>query len=530
MNGADAVRPAGPIVDWIRAHAPQAVHLRIDSRQIERGDVFIALPGRRDDGRLHVADAVARGAAAVVTEPAGAGAPACAVPTLPVESLAARLGDIGAAFYRDPTARLLMIGVTGTNGKTSCSHWIAQVLTACGRRCAVIGTVGSGFTDALQTDSTLTTPDAIGLQRQARALLDGGAQALAMEVSSIGLDQGRTDSIQFDLALFTNLTRDHLDYHGSMAEYALAKERLFDAPSLAHAVLNLDDQFGRRLAGRCRARELRTTGYRVASAAPPSSVADVDVTDVDVNLAGESVALGADDIRFDARLQRAGAPARTVPVRAPVIGRFNVSNVLGVFGIALAAGLDAGDAARALERLRPPPGRLQRVDVEPGAAAGADLPLVLVDYAHTPDAIEQALAALRPVAAARGGRLWIVFGAGADRDPGKRPQMGAAAAGGADRIVVTSDNPRGEDPGRIIEQIVAGAGQAGQRLSHTADRAQAITRTVLQAEAADVILIAGKGHEQYQDVAGRRLAFSDLQCARRALQSRAGAAAGQQTR
>jgi UDP-N-acetylmuramoyl-L-alanyl-D-glutamate--2,6-diaminopimelate ligase len=210
-----------------------------------------------------------------------------------------------------------------------------------------------------------------------------------------------------------------------------------------------------------------------------------------------------------------------------VIGRFNVSNVLGVFGIALAAGLDAGDAARALERLRPPPGRLQRVEVEQDAA---DLPLVLVDYAHTPDAIEQALAALRPVSAARGGRLWIVFGAGGDRDPGKRPQMGAAAAGGADRIVVTSDNPRSEDPGRIIEQIVAGAGQAGERLSHDADRALAITRTVLQADAADVILIAGKGHEQYQDVAGRRLAFSDLHCARRALQSRAGAAAGQQRR
>src|SRR5258708_21400549 len=219
MKGAEGVRGAGRIVDWIGGGAPQAAHLRIDSGQIEGGDVFIALRGRRDDGRLHVADAVARGAAAVVTEAAGAGAPACAVPILPVEGLAARLGDIGAAFYRDPTARLLMIGVTGTNGKTSCSHWIAQVLTACGRRCAVIGTVGSGFTDALQTDSTLTTPDAIGLQRQARPLAGAGAQALGVAVSSIGLDQGRTDAVSFDLALFTNLTRDHLDYHGSMTDY-----------------------------------------------------------------------------------------------------------------------------------------------------------------------------------------------------------------------------------------------------------------------------------------------------------------------
>ncbi len=532
VRSADVSRQAGRTVTWIRSHASEAAHLRIDSREIKPGDVFLALPGRRDDGRLHVADAVARGAVAVVTDRTDADAPPCAVAMLQVERLAAQLGDIGAAFYGEPTARLLMIGVTGTNGKTSCSHWIAQVLTACGRRCAVIGTVGSGFTDALQVDSTLTTPDAIGLQRQARALLDAGAQAVAMEVSSIGLDQGRTDAIDFDLALFTNLTRDHLDYHGSMTEYERAKARLFDAPSLAHAVLNLDDPFGQRLAHRCRARALRSTGYRVQAAVRHDAAADVetDFADVDFSLAGESVVLGADDIRFDARLRRAGAPERKVPVRAPVIGRFNVSNVLGVLGIALAAGIDAHDSARALEHLRPPAGRLQRVDlpqadVERGGA-GEGLPLVLVDYAHTPDAIEQALSALRPVAQARAGRLWIVFGAGGDRDPGKRPQMGAAAARGADWIVVTSDNPRSEEPGRIIEQIVAGAREAGARPSCKEDRALAIADAVLQADAADVVLIAGKGHEQYQEVAGKRLAFSDLECARRALQRRAGVAPG----
>jgi UDP-N-acetylmuramoyl-L-alanyl-D-glutamate--2,6-diaminopimelate ligase len=260
--------------------------------------------------------------------------------------------------------------------------------------------------------------------------------------------------------------------------------------------------------------------------------ADVDLAEVDLALAAESVVLGGNDTRFDVRLRQADAPERMAPVRAPVIGRFNVSNVLGVLGIALAAGIDADDAARALESVRPPAGRLQRVDVEEGlpaeargakagGAAAPDLPLVLVDYAHTPDAIEQALAALRPVAQARGGRLWIVFGAGGDRDPGKRPQMGAAAARGADWIVVTSDNPRGEEPGRIIEQIVAGASEAGGRPGITEDRAQAITGAVLQADAADVVLLAGKGHEEYQEVAGRRLAFSDVQCARRALQRRA---------
>ncbi|HEX4599514.1 MAG TPA: UDP-N-acetylmuramoyl-L-alanyl-D-glutamate--2,6-diaminopimelate ligase [Burkholderiaceae bacterium] len=525
MTRAETHRQAGRVVAWIRSHASGAGHLRIDSRETVPGDVFLALPGRRDDGRRYVADAVARGAAAVVAEHQGSDPPPCGVPMLPVENLVPMLGEIGAIFYREPTAQLLMIGVTGTNGKTSCSHWIAQVLSACGRRCAVIGTVGSGFTDALLADASLTTPDAIGLQRQARALADAGAQALAMEVSSIGLDQGRADAIEFDLALFTNLTRDHLDYHGSMAEYERAKARLFEVPSLAHAVLNLDDAFGRQLAQRCRARALRTTGYRVQPGTQPGT----DDTPVDVSLIGASLALGAGDIRLDARLRRAGASEHTVPVQAPVLGRFNVSNVLGVLGIALAAGIDAGDAARAMQGLRPPPGRLQRVEIEAGSpgAATADLPLVLIDYAHTPDAIEQALAALRPVAQARSGRLWIVFGAGGDRDPGKRPQMGAAAVHGADQVVVTSDNPRSEVPGRIISQILAGAGDAGTRLSHVEDRTLAIGHAVAQADAADVVLIAGKGHEQYQEMAGRRLAFSDLQCARQALQRRAeGARAG----
>jgi UDP-N-acetylmuramoyl-L-alanyl-D-glutamate--2,6-diaminopimelate ligase len=531
MTRVDVHQRAVQVVDWIRSHASEAAHLQIDSRQIARGDVFLAVPGRRDDGRRHLADAVARGAAAVVTEQADADASPCGVPMLAVEHLGPQMGEIGAIYYREPTAQLLMIGVTGTNGKTSCCHWIAQVLTACSRRCAVIGTVGSGFTDSLHSESTLTTPDAIGLQRQARAFADAGAQALAMEVSSIGLDQGRTDAVQFDLALFTNLTRDHLDYHGSMAEYERAKARFFEVPSLAHAVLNVDDPFGRRLAARARARSVRTTGYRMQAGAV---VAEVDTVDVDVDLVGTSVVLGADDIRFDARLRRPREPERSVPVRAPVIGRFNVSNVLGVLGIALASGIDAADAARALEGLRPPPGRLQRVQLEHGGVEQdrqleRSLPLVLVDYAHTPDAIEQALAALRPVAQARAGRLWIVFGAGGDRDPGKRPQMGRAAASGADRIIVTSDNPRGEEPGRIIDQVLAGAGDAGTRLSHTEDRALAISQAVAQAGAADVVLIAGKGHEQYQEVAGRRLAFSDLDCARRALQRRVGVTGGEAT-
>jgi len=524
VKEADAQRHAAQIVAWIRSNAPAAADLRIDSREVRRGDVFFALPGRRDDGRRHMLEAVSRGAGAIVTETLESGAPPSVVPLLQVEQLAPQLSGIGAAFYGDPTARMLVIGVTGTNGKTSCSHWIAQLLTACGRRCGVIGTVGSGFPDALSADASLTTPDALGLQRRARALVDAGAQALAIEVSSIGLDQHRTDAIRFDLALFTNLTRDHLDYHGSMAEYRRAKERLFDTPSLAQAVLNLDDDFGRLLARRCRSRMLRTIGYRAQGPSVEDVEARAPLDDVDLELCAEAVELGTDGLRFDAHLRRAGAPERAVAVRAPVIGRFNVSNVLGVFGTALAAGVEALDAAAALQRLRPPAGRLQRVELGRQVPA-AGLPLVLVDYAHTPDAIDQALAALRPVAQARAGRLWIVFGAGGDRDPGKRPEMGAAAARGADCIVVTSDNPRSEDPTRIVEQIVAGAVGSGVRPERTEDRARAIAGAVARADSRDVVLIAGKGHEQYQEVAGRRLPFSDVECARAALERRAGQAA-----
>ncbi len=506
MNRSESSPAAEQIVAWIRGRVPAAAHLRIDSREVAPGDVFIALPGRRSHGRAHIADAIARGAAAVLLEGSDAGAVEAAVPVLPVRDLAARLAQVGAGFYGDPTARLTAIGVTGTNGKTSCSHWIAQVLSACGQPCAVIGTVGCGFPGALQVESALTTPDAVGLQRLARRMLDGGARALAMEVSSIGLDQGRVDAVRFGLALFTNLTRDHLDYHGSMAAYERAKSRLFEWPRLRHAVLNLDDECGRRLALHCAARGIRTTGYRIESGAAQVAV--------DCEIGADSIDLTGQGLAFLAQVRAPDGPIRSVPVRTPVIGRFNLANVLGVLGIALACGVDAQAATQALAGLRAPPGRMQRVLHEnPG-------PLVLVDYAHTPDAIEQALGALRPLAAARGGRLWIVFGAGGDRDAGKRPLMGAAAARAADRIVVTSDNPRGEDPERIIDQIVHGAGGPSARLAVRPERADAIGHALREADERDIVLIAGKGHETYQEIAGRRLAFSDQDCARDFLRQR----------
>jgi len=506
-GAAPASGSAEAIVQWLRAAVPPRAELCIDSRRIRTGDVFVAVSGRRSDGRSHILEAAARGAAAVLAEAGPAPEAAGSIPLLAVEGLPARLGRIGALYYGDPTARLTTIGVTGTNGKTSCSHWIAQLFNACGPRCAVIGTLGSGFAPRLEP-SDLTTPDALSLQSRARHFLDEGAQALAMEVSSIGLDQGRVDGIRFDQALFTNLTRDHLDYHGTMARYEAAKARLFDWPTLTHAVLNLDDECGRRLAQRCVARGIPTTGFRLDDDGSPARV--------DVEIRGESLSQDAQGVRFEARLRRDGADCR-LPVRAPVIGRFNVSNLLGVLGIALAAGLDAPAAALALSGLVAPPGRLQRVE------AGPDGPLVLVDYAHTPDAMEQALAALRPVARSRRGSLWIVFGAGGDRDPGKRCAMGQAAARGADRVIVTSDNPRSEDPERIIDQILQGsAGAVPPR--RIADRAEAIACAVREAAGADVVLIAGKGHESYQEIAGRRALFSDADCARRCLSLRKGPA------
>jgi UDP-N-acetylmuramoyl-L-alanyl-D-glutamate--2,6-diaminopimelate ligase len=482
---------------WLRARAPAARDLQADSRKLAPGDVFVALPGARVDGRAFVADAVTRGAAAVLVEAQGWSGSA-AVPVLPVPDLAAGLGELAAAWYGEPSAELLSIGVTGTNGKTSCSQWIAQLLGASGRRCAVIGTVGSGFPGGEWRDAELTTPDALALQREVRRLRAAGAQALAMECSSIGLEQGRVAGMHFDLALFTNLTRDHLDYHGSMAAYEAAKTRLFDWPGLHHAVVNLDDPMGLRLAQRLAGRsDVQVTGYGLGPAAAP----------VALHVQAQQVRATAQGLSFTVV-----AGGRRAAVEVPLVGQFNVSNLLGVLGCALAAGVDFDAACRQLPRLVPPPGRMQRV-------GGSDGPLAVIDYAHTPDALVQALAALRPAARARGGALWVVFGAGGDRDPGKRATMGEAAARGADHLVVTSDNPRSEDPAAIVAAVARGAA-AARHCECIVDRAAAIAHALTEAAPADVVLIAGKGHEPYQEIAGRRLPFSDLEHARAALDAR----------
>ncbi len=488
-------------LQWLRSVAPavfaQQRDLQLDSRKLQRGDVFIAVPGEQTDGRSYLPAAAERGAAAALVEADGWSGAAPSLPVRAVPGLQRLLGPLAASFYGHPSERLLSIGVTGTNGKTSCSQWIAQLLTRSGRRCAVIGTIGIGFTDELFDASPLTTPDPVSLQREVRRLLDAGAQALAMEVSSIGLEQGRVQGMKYDVALFTNLTRDHLDYHGTMERYEAAKSLLFEGP-LSHAVINLDDEAGLRFAARLIERGVRTTGYSVR----------------DAHIAGLAHRLTADSIRATpiGLAFRVMLDGEAVVVEVPLVGQYNVENLLGVTGVSLACGIDFARAVAALPRLEPPPGRMQRV-------ARPDAPLAVIDYAHTPDALAQALQALRPLAEARGGRLWAVFGAGGDRDPGKRAPMGEAAAQHADAVVVTSDNPRTEDPASIVAQVAAGAVQA-RELVTIVDRRQAIEDAIGRAAPEDVVLIAGKGHEDYQIVGSSKLPFSDVAQARAALSAR----------
>lgn len=471
------------------------MRLTSDSRRAGPGAAFFAWPGVAGDGRRHIPDAIGRGCDAVLWERAGfAWDQGWRVPNVGVEGLKAKAGFLAHDFHGRPSASLWTCGVTGTNGKTSCAQWVAAALSAHGEKTGLIGTLGAGFAGALAPVAN-TTPDALEVHRLLAQMKGAGAGAVAMEVSSHGLEQGRVNGVEFDCALFTNLSHDHLDYHGSMEAYAAAKARLFDTPGLETAVLNLDDVLGVQLAARLQARGVRTIGYTLDRAAvAPGSVSDW------------ICASPAGDARIAIESSRGSAT-----VSFGQLGRFNLANALGVLGCLVARGLPFPEAARLLEQLPPVPGRMQRV------GSGAAGPLVVVDYAHTPDALDKVLQALRPVAAARGGRLAVVFGAGGGRDAAKRPAMGAAAARHADRVILTSDNPRGEDPLAIIEAIARGI---PGRHEAEPDRARAIAGAIALAAAADVVLIAGKGHEAFQEIAGRRLPFSDAAVAEAALAAR----------
>ena len=483
--------------DWLKARVTGA--LRSDSRAVSAGDGFIAWPGAATDARAFVPAALQTGAAAVLVEQSGADAFALDGDerVLQYPGLKADAGPIAAAYYDHPSRHLDVLAVTGTNGKTSTSWWLAQALLALpgalATPCAIVGTLGIGTPDGSLVATGLTTPDPVTLQGALRAMVERGVRAVAIEASSIGLQEQRLAGTHIRLALFTNFTQDHLDYHGSMAAYWAAKQQLFAWPGLRSAVVNVDDAMGAQLA---------------------QTLADtaIDVWTVAIDRPARLRATGVQHLAGALAFDVCEGPAQQA-VQVPLIGSYNVSNVLGVLAALRALGVPLADAARVCSQLQPVPGRME-------CMTAPQAPLVAVDYAHTPDALASALAALRPLAQQRGGRLWCVFGCGGGRDASKRPLMGAIAAQGADRVVVTSDNPRQESPHTILAQIVQGTPLSGRVLVEP-DRALAIARTLAQADAADVVLVAGKGHEQTQEVADAKRPFSDRQHVEQALAQRA---------
>jgi UDP-N-acetylmuramoyl-L-alanyl-D-glutamate--2,6-diaminopimelate ligase len=499
------------ILTWLKANAAacglgsqQNLQLSSDSRSLKPGDVFIACPGQGSDGRRFIVDAIEKQACAVIHEAQDfSWNPDWTVPHLAVTDLKKLSGQIANTFYAQPDQAMFTIAVTGTNGKTSCSQWLGHALSRLGEVAAVIGTLGVGIfrkgEHAGFSTNGYTTPDATLLQRELARLRDTGVSTVAIEASSIGLEQQRMRGMHVDVALFTNLTRDHLDYHHDMAAYEAAKTILFDWPGLRHAVINLDDAAGLRLVAHLRAQSpaVAITGYSIAG----------------VTLEGVPV-LRARDVRTShaGSVFHFEAPAGAANVKTRLIGDFNVSNVLGVIGVLLAKGVAWRDALAAAETLVSVPGRMQQL-------GGQEAPLVVIDYAHTPDALEKAITTLRKVATDRGGKLWCVFGCGGDRDPGKRAQMGAISQA-ADHVVVTSDNPRSEDIAGIIAQIVAGMDAAKISPVTIEDRAGAILWAVRHAARADVVLLAGKGHETHQEIKGKKLPFLDAEHAAIALGTR----------
>jgi UDP-N-acetylmuramyl-tripeptide synthetase len=480
--------------DWLRARVTGTLHC--DSRKVQPGDGFIAWPGAATDGRRHVPAALAQGATACLVEREGVDVFAFAEPSIAsYAQLKSATGPIAAAYFEQPTERLDVLAVTGTNGKTSTAWWLAQALSNVrpdAIPCGVVGTLGVGRPP--QVDFVgLTTPDPVLLQRQFRRFADDGLKACAIEASSVGIVERRLDGTRIRVAIFTNFTQDHLDYHGTMEAYWEAKTELFRWPGLQAAVVNLDDDKGRALADSVTASGVEL--WTVSQQQP-------------ARITAHEVAYADGGLRF---VVQDGEERHALSTQ--LIGQYNVSNLLGVIAAMRALGVPLAEAVRACGGLLPVPGRMEQLQQ-------AGKPLVAIDYAHTPDALDKALHALKPLAAQRGGQLWCVFGCGGDRDPTKRPLMAAVVEKNADHVVVTSDNPRSEKPENIISQVLLGLSHH-QCVQVQADRALAIAETIARAAREDVVLLAGKGHEDYQEIAGAKLPFSDAAHARAALDARA---------
>lgn len=487
------------LADWVETDvAVQTIkHLTMDSRQVQEDTLFIACPGVTHHGLEFLQQAIDRGTVAVVCEPdenwsladITALAESVAIPLYPVSALATHVSAIAGRFYGDPSQEMPVVGITGTNGKTSCSHYMAQVFSP-EHLCGVIGTVGNGLLGALE-DASHTTPDAVKLQAQLKDLKDRGVDMVAMEVSSHALDQGRAASVDFDVAVLTNLTQDHLDYHQTMHSYAEAKQRLFFTPGLNCAVLNLDDRFSARIL-QSLPRGVRKIGYSTTATNSDRLDGWINATAIIPDREGMSLSIEGS--------------WGTGHITSHLLGRFNVSNMLAVLAVMLYRGVAFDVALEKLSRLKTVAGRME-------CFGGGSQPLVVVDYAHTPDALEQALTALREHV---GGRLVCVFGCGGDRDRSKRPIMGAVAERLADQVIITDDNPRSESGEMIVEEILAGMQHSAEALV-IRSRAEAISKTITKARSGDLILVAGKGHETYQLVGDQILHFSDREQVRKTL-------------
>lgn len=494
MMAAHSIRPRGMSLPELLGGGSDAfartmiTGLQLDSRKVQPGDLFLALPGEKYDGRQFIKQAVANGASAVLAEAPAATllAEALPVPLVELPDLRQQAGELAARFYGDPSRAMHVVGITGTNGKTTTSRVIAQLVRATGRSCGVIGTLGATLGDDI-SDAGNTTPDAVSLQRQLAQWLDQRVFVVSMEVSSHALEQGRVNGVEFATAIYTNLSHDHLDYHGSMDAYGRAKLRLFSHRGLRHAVINVDDPFSDRVLAAV------APGVQVVTYSASGATADVRIENARFHTGGVRGQLHS--------------PWGVADFSCPLPGDFNLANLAAAVAALVLAGENLLAVLDAVAALQPVPGRMQAI------ANSLDLQ-VIVDYAHTPHALEQVLTALRPHVS---GALVTVFGCGGDRDREKRQAMGRIACALSDRVVVTSDNPRSEDPLRIMRDIEAGC--SGD-YTLVVDRAQAIASAVAGAERGDCIVIAGKGHEDYQLVGDARLPFSDEAQARAALARR----------
>jgi UDP-N-acetylmuramyl-tripeptide synthetase len=504
-----ALHSPAQAAQWLRQHVTGV--LCTDSRVVKAGDAFIAWPGAATDGRAHVASAVAKGAAACLVEAQGCEQWADewrkAVGEAPAQlatyaGLKADTGWIADAYYEQPSRALHVMAVTGTNGKTSCTWWLAQALNALhdaahATRCGVVGTLGVGEPPQL-VSTGMTTPDPVLLQAQFRNFATAGVTHCAIEASSIGLAEQRLAGTRIQLAVFTNFTQDHLDYHGTMAAYWQAKQALFAWPDLQVAVVNVDDVHGAQLAADLKSDKALAL-WTCSSQGKPARLQAL-------NLQRTAIGMAFDVQEADQR----------VHIQTHLMGDYNVDNLLGVMAALRALNIPLLKVTEVCARLLAVPGRMEKVS----GVEGIELPLTVVDYAHTPDAVVQTLATLKLLANGWGAKLWCVLGCGGDRDASKRPLMAAAAESAADHVVLTSDNPRTESPAAIVQDMLKGL-KAPEAAYQELDRAKAIAHVVRQAGARDVILIAGKGHEDTQEIAGVKYAFDDRVHAQEALVRRA---------